>query len=122
MPCSSMRKPLRVKNLMALGTLGQIRRFLLARAGVDVLVLGRHADFLRDLRGTAIPFADFGHADPLQCIAFTPGLPDFCPAAGGALSRFSLAHACGNNQPHRGIRTNSRATSANPQRDVGDTR
>ena len=35
---------------------GQIRRFLLARAGVDVLVLGKHAEFLRDLRGTAIPF------------------------------------------------------------------
>ena len=28
--------------------------FLLARAGVDVLVLEKHADFLRDFRGDTI--------------------------------------------------------------------
>ena len=33
------------------GPAGMMLGFLLARAGVDVLVLEKHADFLRDFRG-----------------------------------------------------------------------
>jgi 2-polyprenyl-6-methoxyphenol hydroxylase-like FAD-dependent oxidoreductase len=36
------------------GTAGMMLGFLLARAGVDVLVLEKHADFLRDFRGDTI--------------------------------------------------------------------
>jgi 2-polyprenyl-6-methoxyphenol hydroxylase-like FAD-dependent oxidoreductase len=33
------------------GPAGMVLGFLLARAGVDVVVLEKHADFLRDFRG-----------------------------------------------------------------------
>jgi 2-polyprenyl-6-methoxyphenol hydroxylase-like FAD-dependent oxidoreductase len=36
------------------GPAGMVLGFLLARAGVDVLVLEKHADFLRDFRGDTI--------------------------------------------------------------------
>src|SRR5271167_1644043 len=36
------------------GPAGMMLAFLLARAGVDVLVLEKHADFLRDFRGDTI--------------------------------------------------------------------
>src|ERR1039457_5659898 len=36
------------------GPAGMIAGFLLARAGVDVLVLEKHVDFLRDFRGDTI--------------------------------------------------------------------
>ncbi len=36
------------------GPAGMMAGFLLARAGVDVLVLEKHADFLRDFRGDTI--------------------------------------------------------------------
>src|SRR5271170_385586 len=36
------------------GPAGMIAGFLLARAGVDVVVLEKHADFLRDFRGDTI--------------------------------------------------------------------
>src|SRR3979411_1135357 len=36
------------------GPAGMMLGFLLARAGVDVLVLEKHADFLRDFRGDTI--------------------------------------------------------------------
>ncbi|MGB6908050.1 MAG: FAD-dependent oxidoreductase [Methyloceanibacter sp.] len=37
------------------GPAGMMLGYLLARAGVDVLVLEKHADFLRDFRGDTIP-------------------------------------------------------------------
>jgi 2-polyprenyl-6-methoxyphenol hydroxylase-like FAD-dependent oxidoreductase len=36
------------------GPAGMMLRFLLARAGVDVVVLEKHADFFRDFRGDTI--------------------------------------------------------------------
>src|ERR1700744_5992705 len=36
------------------GPAGVMAGFLLARAGVDVLVLEKHADFLRDFRGDTV--------------------------------------------------------------------
>src|SRR5271154_3523894 len=36
------------------GPAGMMAGFLLARAGVDVVVLEKHADFLRDFRGDTI--------------------------------------------------------------------
>src|SRR5438067_5303890 len=36
------------------GPAGMMAGFLLARAGIDVLVLEKHADFLRDFRGDTI--------------------------------------------------------------------
>ncbi len=36
------------------GPAGMMLGFLLARAGVDVIVLEKHADFLRDFRGDTI--------------------------------------------------------------------
>jgi 2-polyprenyl-6-methoxyphenol hydroxylase-like FAD-dependent oxidoreductase len=36
------------------GPAGMMLGFLLARAGVDVLILEKHADFLRDFRGDTI--------------------------------------------------------------------
>jgi 2-polyprenyl-6-methoxyphenol hydroxylase-like FAD-dependent oxidoreductase len=36
------------------GPAGMMLGFLLARAGVEVLVLEKHADFLRDFRGDTI--------------------------------------------------------------------
>jgi 2-polyprenyl-6-methoxyphenol hydroxylase-like FAD-dependent oxidoreductase len=36
------------------GPAGMMLGFLLARAGIDVLVLEKHADFLRDFRGDTI--------------------------------------------------------------------
>ncbi len=40
------------------GPAGMMLGFLLARAGVDVLVLEKHADFLRDFRGDTDPPLD----------------------------------------------------------------
>src|SRR3954469_19422545 len=37
------------------GPAGMMLGFLLARGGVDVVVLEKHADFLRDFRGDPIP-------------------------------------------------------------------
>ena len=36
------------------GPAGMTLRFLLARAGVDVIVMEKHPDFLRDFRGDTI--------------------------------------------------------------------
>ena len=36
------------------GPAGMMLGFLLARAGVEVLVLEKHADFLRDFRGDTV--------------------------------------------------------------------
>ena len=37
------------------GPAGMMAGLLLARAGVDVLVLEKHADFFRDFRGDTVP-------------------------------------------------------------------
>ena len=36
------------------GPAGMMLGFLLARAGIDVMVLEKHADFLRDFRGSRV--------------------------------------------------------------------
>ena len=41
--------------IVGCGPAGAVLGLLLARAGVDVLVLEKHADFLRDFRGDTIP-------------------------------------------------------------------
>jgi 2-polyprenyl-6-methoxyphenol hydroxylase-like FAD-dependent oxidoreductase len=53
------------------GPAGMMAGFLLARAGIDVLVLEKHADFLRDFRGDTI------HPSTLELIAELGLLPEF---------------------------------------------
>jgi 2-polyprenyl-6-methoxyphenol hydroxylase-like FAD-dependent oxidoreductase len=43
------------------GPAGMMLGFLLARMGVAVVVLEKHADFLRDFRGDTIPPVDARH-------------------------------------------------------------
>ena len=45
------------------GPAGMMLGLLLARAGVDVMVLEKHADFLRDFRGDTV------HASTMQVLA-----------------------------------------------------
>lgn len=52
-----MDKPVQLKTTCCIvggGPAGMMAGYLLARAGVDVLVLEKHADFLRDFRGDTI--------------------------------------------------------------------
>ncbi len=53
------------------GPAGAVLGFLLARAGVDVVVLEKHGDFLRDFRGDTI------HASTLELMAELGLLDDF---------------------------------------------
>jgi 2-polyprenyl-6-methoxyphenol hydroxylase-like FAD-dependent oxidoreductase len=53
------------------GPAGMMLAFLLARAGVDVLVLEKHADFLRDFRGDTI------HPSTLEVVHELGMLDDF---------------------------------------------
>ncbi len=53
------------------GPAGMMLGFLLARAGVDVVVLEKHADFLRDFRGDTV------HPSTLELIAELGLLDDF---------------------------------------------
>src|SRR5881397_3191481 len=53
------------------GPAGMMLGFLLARAGVDVLVLEKHADFLRDFRGDTV------HPSTLQVMHELGLLDDF---------------------------------------------
>src|ERR671935_2981859 len=57
------------------GPAGMMLGFLLARAGVDTIVLEKHADFLRDFRGDTI------HPSTLEVIYELGLLGDFlkCP-------------------------------------------
>src|SRR5688572_30896151 len=53
------------------GPAGMMAGLLLARAGVDIIVLEKHADFLRDFRGDTI------HPSTLEVIAELGLLDDF---------------------------------------------
>src|SRR6202162_2887635 len=54
-PDNSVSKVLETRCCIAGGgPAGMVLGFLLARAGVDVVVLEKHADFLRDFRGDTI--------------------------------------------------------------------
>src|SRR5687767_12320762 len=53
------------------GPAGMMLGYLLARAGVDVLVLEKHADFLRDFRGDTI------HPSTLELMHELGALEDF---------------------------------------------
>jgi 2-polyprenyl-6-methoxyphenol hydroxylase-like FAD-dependent oxidoreductase len=53
------------------GPAGMMLGFLLARAGVDVVVLEKHADFLRDFRGDTV------HPSTLDVIAELGLLDEF---------------------------------------------
>ena len=57
------------------GPAGMMLGFLLARAGVEVLVLEKHRDFLRDFRGDTI------HPSTLQVMHELGLLDDFLTAA-----------------------------------------
>src|ERR1700739_451175 len=50
---------------------GRMLGFLLARAGVDVVVLEKHADFFRDFRGDTV------HPSTLECMYELGLLDDF---------------------------------------------
>ncbi len=54
------------------GPCGMMLGFLLARAGVDVVVLEKHADFLRDFRGDTI------HPSTLEVMGELGLLDEFC--------------------------------------------
>jgi len=51
------------------GPAGMVLGFLLARAGVDVVVLEKHADFLRDFRGDTIHPSTLELLDELGLLA-----------------------------------------------------
>ena len=51
---SPPKKCMRSAASSAEGPAGMVLGFLLARAGVDIVVLEKHADFLRDFRGDTI--------------------------------------------------------------------
>ena len=70
------------------GPAGMMLGFLLARAGVDVVVLEKHADFLRDFRGDTI------HPSTLELMHELGLLDEFlklphqkAPQLGGAVRR-----------------------------------
>ena len=60
------------------GPAGMMLGFLLARAGVDVVVLEKHADFLRDFRGDTI------HPSTLELMYELGLLEDFLAQAASA--------------------------------------
>lgn len=66
------------------GPAGMMLGFLLARAGVDVIVLEKHADFLRDFRGDTI------HPSTLQLMHELGLLDDFLKLPHSALSNIAM--------------------------------
>jgi 2-polyprenyl-6-methoxyphenol hydroxylase-like FAD-dependent oxidoreductase len=66
------------------GPAGMMLGFLLARAGVDVVVLEKHADFLRDFRGDTI------HPSTLQLMHELGLLDDFLKLPHSALSNIAM--------------------------------
>ncbi len=72
MTTSGAGAPLRVQACVAGGgPAGMMLGFLLARAGIEVAVLEKHADFLRDFRGDTV------HPSTLELIAELGLLDDF---------------------------------------------
>ena len=63
------------------GPAGMMLGFLLARAGVPVLVLEKHADFLRDFRGDTI------HPSTLEIMHELGLLQEFLPLAAKSATR-----------------------------------
>ena len=57
------------------GPAGMMAGFLLARAGIDVIVLERHADFLRDFRGDTVHPSTLEVMHELAC--WTSGISSF---------------------------------------------
>jgi hypothetical protein len=94
--------------------------FLLARAGVDVQVLEKHGDFLRDFRGDTIHpstlelmyelglleeflkrlHQEIPHALPLPCPHASVGLPELRDGPGTAVSGISSENASRSDRPH----------------------
>lgn len=66
------------------GPAGMMLGFLLARAGVDVIVLEKHADFLRDFRGDTI------HPSTLQLMHELGLLEDFLKLPHSAVSNIAM--------------------------------
>ncbi|HEY5794591.1 MAG TPA: FAD-dependent monooxygenase, partial [Bosea sp. (in: a-proteobacteria)] len=66
------------------GPAGTMLGFLLARAGVDVIVLEKHADFLRDFRGDTI------HPSTLQLMHELGLLGDFLKLPHAAVSNIAM--------------------------------
>ncbi len=66
------------------GPAGLMLGYLLARAGVDVVVLEKHADFLRDFRGDTIHpstmqvMHELGLLDDFLKLPHQPVSADFC--------------------------------------------
>src|SRR5213082_3096429 len=57
------------------GPAGMVAGLLLARAGVDVTVMEKHADFLRDFRGDTVHASTLRLLDELGLAADFAGLP-----------------------------------------------
>ena len=66
------------------GPAGVMAGYLLARAGVSVLVLEKHADFLRDFRGDTV------HPSTMQALAEVGLLDDFLERPHSELSQISV--------------------------------
>src|ERR1700722_1838686 len=82
------------------GPAGMVAGFLLARAGVDVLVLEKHSDFLRDFRGDTI------HPSTLELMYELGVLDDFLkrphqelPAIGALVGDFEVGIAAFSHLP-----------------------
>ena len=57
------------------GPAGMMLGFLLARAGVTVAVLEKHADFLRDFRGDTVHPSTLNVMDELYTLSLHDALP-----------------------------------------------
>src|SRR5580658_2445048 len=66
------------------GPAGMMLGFLLARAGVDVLVLEKHADFFRDFRGDTV------HPSTLEVVHELGVLDEFLALPHQELNKLSL--------------------------------
>ena len=77
------------------GPAGMMLGFLLARAGVDVTVLEKHADFLRDFRGDTV------HPSTLELIYELGLIDEFSEAAPSKTHPHCGEDRCGERGPGR---------------------
>src|SRR6266700_1564217 len=76
------------------GPAGMMLRLLLARAGIEVVVLEKHADFLRDFRGDTLHPSTLAVMAELGLLEELPALPhDKVPAISAQFGDYQLAIA-----------------------------
>jgi 2-polyprenyl-6-methoxyphenol hydroxylase-like FAD-dependent oxidoreductase len=74
------------------GPAGMMLGFLLARSGVEVVVLEKHADFFRDFRGDTVHPSTLELVCELGLIDEFLKLPQLLGSAGYALQNLRFAH------------------------------